>query len=152
MRPSRLTIVATITSLAAASLLLSLFACGSSSNGNNPGPTTPTPDATAGSGDGGFGSPTGDGGGTGNDSSPTGDDGGSSGDGSACNAPSAAGFAPAQKPYLPDMVYSGGGILTQPKMVTFTFTDTFEPSTVAAFGKTITQTPWFAAVSKDYCV
>jgi hypothetical protein len=50
------------------------------------------------------------------------------------------------------MVYSGGGILAAPKMVTFTFSDTFEPAQVAAFGNTITQTSWFAQVTKDYCV
>ena len=73
-------------------------------------------------------------------------------DAGACAAPSAAGFVTAAHGPLPDMVYGGGGILTAPRMVTFTFSDTFEPAQLAAFGQTITQTQWFAEVTKDYCV
>jgi hypothetical protein len=70
----------------------------------------------------------------------------------ACATPSAQGYQVASHPPLPDMVYGGGGILTAPKLITFTFSDTYEPQKLAAFGQTITQTPWFAQVTKDYCV
>jgi hypothetical protein len=146
MRRSRLTVVTLVSAVSALSAASILFACGSSSNGNgdNAGDSGSAPDATGGG--------SADGGGAGNGDASSSIDAASSSDGSACNVPSATGFTTAAHGPAPDMVYGGGGILTAPKMVTFTFNDTFEPSTLAAFGQTITQTPWFTAVSKDYCV
>ncbi len=53
---------------------------------------------------------------------------------------------------LPTMVYLGGGVLQAPQVVTFTFSTTPGVATLEAFGRTITQTPWFTDVSKDYCI
>ncbi len=69
-----------------------------------------------------------------------------------CATPSATGFVTAPHGPLPPTVYGGGGILAAPKVVTVTFSDTANPAKLAAFGQTITQTPYFAEISKDYCI
>src|SRR6202041_1892192 len=53
---------------------------------------------------------------------------------------------------LPTVVYSGGGILEAPQIITFTFPTTPGVPTLEAFGQTITSTQWFADVTKDYCI
>jgi hypothetical protein len=53
---------------------------------------------------------------------------------------------------LPTMTYHGGGILQSPRVITFTFPTTPGVSTLEDFGKTLTQTSWFATVSRDYCI
>jgi hypothetical protein len=147
--------------IAAAALALPALlipACGSSSNGTSPGgdggaPGTdasvpPTSDATVGpSADGSAG----DGGGTSGDTgSGSNEDAGILG--ANCPAVDAAGFAEAPHGPLPTVVYSGGGILEAPQVISFTFSTTPGIPTIQAFGQTITQTEWFAAVSKDYCI
>jgi hypothetical protein len=72
--------------------------------------------------------------------------------GASCPAFDAAGFVAAAHGSLPTMVYGGGGILAAPQIITFTFPDTPAVATLQAFGETLTQTPWFAAVTKDYCL
>jgi hypothetical protein len=42
--------------------------------------------------------------------------------------------------------------MTNPLVVTFTFKDTPNAPALDAFGATVTSTPWFAEVTKDYCV
>ncbi len=53
---------------------------------------------------------------------------------------------------LPTMAYYGGPILSAPQIITFTFTDTPGVATLTSFGQTVTKTPWFAEVTKDYCI
>lgn len=61
-------------------------------------------------------------------------------------------FVEAPHGSLPTMAYQGGGILRTPHVLTFTFPTTPGVTTLEDFGKTILQTPWFAAVSRDYCI
>ena len=42
--------------------------------------------------------------------------------------------------------------MTNPLVVSFTFKDTPSVTAIDAFGASITSTPWFAQVTKDYCV
>jgi hypothetical protein len=49
------------------------------------------------------------------------------------------------------MEYGGGGVLTSPQIITFTFKDTLNTSALDSLGKSLIQSPWFADVSKDYC-
>jgi hypothetical protein len=53
---------------------------------------------------------------------------------------------------LPTVTYYGGPVMTNPLVVTFTFKDTPSAAALDAFGASITSTPWFAQVTKDYCV
>jgi hypothetical protein len=53
---------------------------------------------------------------------------------------------------LPTMAYFGGPLLTAAQIITFTFSDTPGVPTLQSFGQTVTQTPWFAEVTKDYCI
>jgi hypothetical protein len=73
--------------------------------------------------------------------------------GANCPAADAGGtFAEAPHGPLPTVVYNGGGILQAPQIITFTFPTTPSVPAIQAFGQTITQTSWFATVTKDYCV
>jgi hypothetical protein len=79
----------------------------------------------------------------------------STGDGGilGANCPAVdAGVTEATHAPLPTMAYFGGPILTAPQIVTFTFSTTPGATQLQAFGQTITQTDWFAAVTKDYCI
>jgi hypothetical protein len=128
-------------------------ACGSSSNNGGPGqdggaPTvdgsSPTSDGSISIGDGapGTDAPAADAG--------PGDDGGVFG--ANCPAVDAAGFVEGPHGPLPTMAYQGGGILAAPQVITFTWPTTRGVSTLTSFGESITTTPWFAAVTKDYCI
>ncbi|MGO8999771.1 MAG: hypothetical protein ACLQVI_41120 [Polyangiaceae bacterium] len=138
-------------------------ACGSSPNGSSPGSDAgaadgsiqtlqdsggQSPDSTVSSGDAGGGSDTG--------ATPV-DSGTPSEDasnilGANCPAVDAAGFVEGPHGPLPTVAYSGGGILEAPQIITFTFSTTPAIPTLQAYGQTITRSPWFAEVTKDYCV
>ncbi len=61
-------------------------------------------------------------------------------------------FVEATHGSLPTMAYFGSPILAAPQIVSFTFPTTANVAALQAFTATITQTPWFAEVTKDYCV
>jgi hypothetical protein len=89
-------------------------------------------------------------------------DGGSQGDGKAaamdtgipgdnCPAVDAGNFVEAKHGPLPTMTNYGGAILAAPQVITFTFSTTPSATALQSFGQTITQSAWFATVTKDYC-
>lgn len=61
-------------------------------------------------------------------------------------------FAEAPHGPLPTVTYYGGPVMMNPLIVTFTFKDTPSAAALNAYGAGITSTPWFADVTKDYCV
>ena len=73
------------------------------------------------------------------------------GDG-ACPPPPSGPFVQAAHGPLPTMAYFGGPVLAAPQIVAFTFPTTANSAALQAFSATITQTPWFAEVSRDYCI
>jgi hypothetical protein len=118
-------------------------ACGSSGNQNNPDAGTMTtdsgvPDVSVED----TGAPMDSG--TSKDSTAT-------SDGSCAPAPTGP-FTEATHGPLPTMAYFGGGIMTAPEVISFTFSNMPHAAEIQAFGQNITHTDWFAAVSKDYCV
>jgi hypothetical protein len=72
------------------------------------------------------------------------------GDG-ACPPPPTGAFTQATHAPLPTVAYFGGPILTAPQIITFTFPTTANVAALQAFGHDITESSWFADVSKDYC-
>jgi hypothetical protein len=134
-------------------------ACGSSSNGNNSsnlgtdsgeGGTEDSSMTESGSGGGDSGS---------HNDATTGHDGGTTTDGgdggilgANCPAVDAGTFVEAKHGPLPTVTYYGGPVMTNPLVVTFTFKDTPNAAALDAFGASITSTPWFTQVTKDYCV
>lgn len=58
---------------------------------------------------------------------------------------------PAAHNPLPQVDYNGGHILLAPKVVTITFEGDPLESRLQQFGDVITTTPWWEAVSKEYC-
>jgi hypothetical protein len=73
------------------------------------------------------------------------------GDG-ACPPPPTGAFTEATHGPLPTVSYYGGGVLTAPQIITFTFPTTQNVAALQAFGQTITQSSWFATVTADYCI
>jgi hypothetical protein len=136
-------------------------ACSGSSNNGPPGSTGPdgsTPVMDGGS------QPTADGSKGNNGDSATPTDAGHVSDtgpttmndsgvfGASCPPVDPTGFAEGPHGPLPTVVYQGGAVLTAPQIITFTFPTTRGISTLQSFGQTVTASPWFAEVMKDYCV
>jgi hypothetical protein len=150
MYPFRRSIVA----LLLVSPALAVPACGSSNpiTGGNPdaGPTVdssaPTVDSSLGATDSGPGVPDA----AVDTAAPATADSGILGDN--CPAVDAGPFVEGPHGPLPTTVYSGGGILEAPQIITFTFPTTPGIPTLEAFGRTITTTQWFADVTKDFCI
>ena len=72
--------------------------------------------------------------------------------GANCPAVDAGTFVQATHSPLPTMANFGGPVLPAPQIVTFTFSNTANAAALQAFGATITQTPWFTDVTRDYCI
>lgn len=70
----------------------------------------------------------------------------------ACPPPPTGAFTQAPHAPLPTVAYQGGPVLTAPAIVAFTFPTTSNVAALQAFTSTITQTSWFADVTKDYCI
>lgn len=142
-----------------------VVACGSSSgpgespDGGAADDSGASPDVSLGNeGDGSSG---GDAGPSGNDATTTdsataADSGTSATDsgilGANCPAFDAGAFVEGTHAPLPTVAYYGGPTLTAPQVITFTFSTTPSATQLQAFGQTITSTPWFATVTKDYCI
>jgi hypothetical protein len=58
---------------------------------------------------------------------------------------------PAAHQPIPEVTYNGGNILANPNIVTVTFDGDVLRSMVEAFDDLITTTPWWDAVSSEYC-
>src|SRR5579884_3175422 len=137
-------------------------ACGSSSNGNSnsnlgddSGADSSLPETGGGGSDSGAdadaSTTTNHDGGT---EAATMSDGASRGDasdggilGANCPAVDAGTFAEAPHGPLPTVAYYGGPVMTNPRIVTFTFKDTPNAAALDALGASITSTPWFATVT-----
>src|ERR1019366_1916932 len=72
--------------------------------------------------------------------------------GANCPAVDAGTFVEATHSPLPTMADFGGPVLPAPQIVTFTFSSTANAAALQAFGATITQTPWFTDITRDYCI
>jgi hypothetical protein len=70
----------------------------------------------------------------------------------ACPPPPTGAFTEATHAPLPTVVYFGGNVIPAPQVVDFTFPTTSNVAALQAYSQTITRTPWFSDVSKDYCV
>lgn len=58
---------------------------------------------------------------------------------------------PAAHAPIPPVTYLGGHVMANPKIVTVTFDGDSQRTALEAFGDAITTTPWWKAVSSEYC-
>ena len=152
MRPIHRSLLASL----GVSLLGVAAACGSSSNGNTGSPLgtdsgtddSSMPESGSGGDDSGHQADA-----TTHDAGPTTDAGDGGILGANCPAVDAGNpFVEAPHGPFPSVTYYGGPVMTDPLVVTFTFKDTPNVTAIDAFGASITSTPWFSQVTKDYCV
>jgi len=87
------------------------------------------------------------------DAGNSGNDGGMTADVATADVSDAGEQYPAPHTAMPQVDYNGGRILANPEVVTITFAGD-DPTLVGRFQQfddTITQTPWWTAVSSEYC-